>query len=176
MILTRKKRTVVLLLALLAAACGGDDGGIANTTTTSLSAATTTKPGVPKAVDVISAGPSAGSGEVTLRWNAVANATGYRVLRATTSSGPFAVNADFDITTGKTTAGADVINIWSDQYSYKPTRSAFALPDSSPRFEYIETLSGGILRRYFRVVAYNANGEAPASVVVCGDPVNHPAC
>jgi hypothetical protein len=98
------------------------------------------------------------------------------VLRAEASSGPFAVNADFDVTTGKTTAGTDVVNILSQQYSYKPTRSAFAGPDSSPRFEYIETVSGGIVRRYFRVVAYNANGEAAASVVVCGDPINHPAC
>ena len=168
MILIRSKRVAVLVLALIAAACGGDDGAIA--------ASTTTRSGVPNAVDVISAGPSAGSGEVGLRWNAVANATGYRVLRATTSSGPFVVNADFDVTTGKATAGTDVINIWSEHYSYKPTRGAFVPPDASPRFEYIEIVSGGTVRRYFRVVAYNTSGDAPASIVVCGVPINQPAC
>jgi len=98
------------------------------------------------------------------------------VLRADASSGPFSVNADIDITTGKTTAGTDVTNIWSQQYSYKPAHNDFAGSDSSPWFEYIETVSAGIVRRYFRVVAYNASGEASASVVVCGDPSNHPAC
>jgi len=177
---------VVLLIGVTAAACGDDSGGVAasrttvsrstSTTTVSLSTTATIRSAVPLAVEVISAGPSAGSGEISVRWNAVVNATGYRVLRANTSSGPFSVNADIDITTGKTTAGTDVTNIWSQQYSYKPTHSAFAGPDSSPRFEYIEIVSGGIVRRYFAVVAYNTNGEAPASVVVCGAPTSHPAC
>jgi hypothetical protein len=81
-----------------------------------------------------------------------------------------------DITTGKATAGSDVINILSQKYSYKPATVAFAPPDSSPWFEYIEIVSGGVNRHYFRVVAYNANGDAPPSAVVCGYPTGRPAC
>jgi hypothetical protein len=180
------------------AACGDDGEAVASSTTTPASTSvapstmtsttgvapstsstpsTTTVAGaVPRAVEVVATRPGGGSGEIVLRWNAVANTTGYRVLRAAAASGPFSVNADLNITTGKATAGSDVINILSQQYSYKPATVAFASPDSSPWFEYVETISGGAVRRYFRVVAYNANGEAPASVVVCGDPAGHPAC
>ena len=106
----------------------------------------------------------------------MANASGYRVLRGDAASGPFTVTADVDITTGKTTAAAEVTNIWSEQFSYKPTRGVLARPDTSPRFEYVEIVTGGVSRRYFRVVAYNANGDAAPSVVVCGVPINQPAC
>jgi len=145
-------------------------------TSMSTSTTSTTKGSVPAVVEVVAARPGGGSGEIIIRWNAVTNVTGYRVLRADASSGPFSVNADLNITTGKTTAGVDVINVWSQQYSYKPVIVAFAATDSSPWFEYIETISGGAARRYFRVVAYNANGEAPPSIIVCGDPPGHPAC
>ena len=191
------KAAALLAIVAATAACGGDDGGgIAASTTTTAPASTstttsgptststattasttsTTRSAVPNAVAVVSAGPSAGSGEIGLRWNAVANASGYRVMRADAASGPFTVSADFDVTTGKTNAGADVTNVWSEQFSYKPVRSALARPDTSPRFEYVEIVSGGVSRRYFRVVAYNAGGDAPASVVVCGAPINQPAC
>jgi hypothetical protein len=145
-------------------------------TSVSTPTTSTTRGAVPGAVGVVAARPGGGSGEIVVRWNAVANVTGYRVQRGDAASGPFSVNADLNITTGKTTAGADVINILSQQYSYKPVNVAFATPDSSPWFEYVEIISGGAVRRYFRVVAYNANGEGPVSVVVCGDPPGHPAC
>ncbi|MEO8695707.1 MAG: hypothetical protein ABI658_19470 [Acidimicrobiales bacterium] len=150
--------------------------GVVPSTTVSTPTTTTTRGAVPGAVEVVATRPGGGSREIVLRWNAVSNVTGYRVLRSDASSGPFSVNADLNITTGKTTAGTDVINILSQQYSYKPVSVAFGSPDASPWFEYIEVISGGAVRRYFRVIAYNANGDAPASVVVCGDPPGHPAC
>jgi hypothetical protein len=150
--------------------------GVVPSTSESRPTTTTTRAAVPSSVEVVATRPGGGSGEIVVRWNAVANATGYRVQRGDAASGPFSVNADLNITTGKTTAGTDVINILSQKYSYKPVNVAFAAPDSSPWFEYIETVSGGAVRRYFRIVAYNASGEGPTSVVVCGDPPGHPAC
>jgi hypothetical protein len=111
-----------------------------------------------------------------VRWDAVANATGYRVQRADAAGGPFTVNADLNITTGKATAGSDVVNLLSEKYSYKPANAGIAAPDTSPWFEYVETVTTGATRRYFRVAAYNANGDAPPSAVVCGVPTGRPAC
>jgi hypothetical protein len=183
---------VGLVIGMLAAACGDDSDGVAGSTTVSASSSstsvpsstpttvpvsiTTTRAAVPGVVDVVTAGPGGGSGEIKLRWNAVANVTGYRVLRASAAIGPFSVNADIDTTTGKATAGSDVTNIWSQQRSYVPSGATTAMPDSSPWFEYVEVISGGAAPRYFRVVAYNANGEAPASAIVCGSPTGSPRC
>jgi hypothetical protein len=102
--------------------------------------------------------------------------TGYRVLRANAPSGPFSVNADLNTTTGKVTAGSDVTNLWSQKHTYLPSGATAAAPDSSPWFEYVELTSSGVVQRYFRVVAYNANGDAAASVTVCGSPPGRPIC
>lgn len=127
-------------------------------------------------IRAVSAGPAGGSGEIRLRWDAVANVTGYRVLRANAQSGPFTVSADLDITTGKVTVGSDVTNVWSQNCTYLPSGATAADPDPSPWFEYVELVSGGAVQRYFRVVPYNAKGDAAASVTACGSPPGRPAC
>lgn len=123
---------------------------------------------VPGPVTVISAHSGGGSGEVALDWNAVEGATGYRVLRSDTASGPFDVFADIDIVTGAATAADEVVNIWSQQHSYIPAGSPLTSPDQSPWFQLVEV--GGSGERCYRVVAYNAAGDAPASSVACGSP------
>jgi hypothetical protein len=105
---------------------------------------------------------------VALDWNAVVDTTGYRVLRSSTRDGRFAVSADIDITTGVATAGDEVINIWSSAHSYIPSDGALGSPDPSGHFQYVEV--GGGSERCFKVVAYNEDGEAPPSIVVCGSP------
>jgi hypothetical protein len=122
----------------------------------------------PGAVTVLHAGPGGGSGEIALDWNAVPTATGYRVLRSEAAGGPFGVVADFDVTTGRVSAADDVVNIWSAQHSYVPARNTLNRPDRSPWFQYVEVSRTG--ERCFRVVAYNAAGNGPASAVVCGSP------
>ncbi|HUP73425.1 MAG TPA: hypothetical protein VM282_10315 [Acidimicrobiales bacterium] len=61
-------------------------------------------------------------------------------------------------------------------HNYRPSGATAAAPDPSPWFEYVELISGGVVQRYFRVVAYNANGDAAASVTVCGSPPGRPTC
>jgi hypothetical protein len=122
----------------------------------------------PGAITVVRAGPGGGSGEIVLDWDAVPAATGYRVLRSEAAGGPFEVVADFDVTTGRVSAADDVVNIWSAQHSYVPARGTLDGPDRSPWFQYVEVSRTG--ERCFRVVAYNAAGDGPASVVACGSP------
>ena len=102
-----------------------------------------------------------------LDWDAAAGATGYRVLRAAAVDGPFEVVADLDVTTGSTTAAPEVVNIFSEQHSYRPSDGPLAAPDPSPQFHYVDVTSG---ERCFQVIAYNAAGDAPASAVACGSP------
>jgi hypothetical protein len=138
-------------------------------TPTRTTARTTAQQGaVPGAVTGLTAGPGGGSGEITVRWDAVARATGFRVLRSDTAAGPFDVAANFDITTGTTTAAPDVVNIWSAQHSYVPSQGTLDGPDQSPWFEYVEY--SGAPQRCYRVIAYNASGDGPASAVACGGP------
>jgi cytoskeletal protein RodZ len=141
------------------------------TTTTAPDATTTTTTtqsgAVPGTVSVITAGPGGGSGEVELAWDAVAGATGYRVLRGAAIDGPFGPAADLDVTTGSTTASPGVVNIFSEQHSYLPSDGPLGAPDQSPRFQYVEVTSG---ERCFRVIAYNAVGNGPASTSACGSP------
>jgi hypothetical protein len=103
---------------------------------------------------VIRAGPGGGSGEILVHWDGVGGATGYRVLRSGGVGGPYAVVADYDVVTRRTTAAEDGIMVWS--------------PDGSPWFEYVEV--GGRRVAWFKVVAYNAGGDAPPSVAVSGSP------
>ena len=91
-------------------------------------------------------------------WSVVALATGYRVSRATAADGPYATAADFDVATGSSTKASGVTNVY------------FA---SAQSIGYIEVLSDTVTtgpRRYYRVTAYNAAGDAAPSAVVCGTP------
>jgi len=93
---------------------------------------------VPGAATIIRVGPGGGSGEVQLTWEAVPNATGYRVLRSDAADGQFEVAAEFDITTGTATAAVDVVNVFSEQHSYVPPRGTLEAPDQSSRFSYVD--------------------------------------
>jgi hypothetical protein len=181
----------VIVVALVAVAAfaiwGGNDDDTTttgsttterSTTTTSTSSTTTTTApdttttttqsgAVPGIVAGITAGPGGGSGEVELAWDAVAGATGYRVLHGAAVDGPFEPAADLDVTTGSTTAVPGVVNIFSEQHSYLPSDGPLGAPDQSPRFWYVEVTSG---ERCFRVIAYNAVGDGPASASACGSP------
>ena len=116
---------------------------------------------VPAAV-VARATPGGGSGEVAVGWAAVPRATGYRVIRTTAAGAQLQIVADFNITTGRSTAAPDVVNIWSAQHSYIPDRGRLRQVDRSPRFEYVDV---GASRRYYRVLAYNSTGNGPLSAV-----------
>jgi hypothetical protein len=122
---------------------------------------------VPGVVTIVGVGPGGGSGEVQLTWEALANATGYRVLRSDTTDGEFEATAELDVTTGAATASADVVNVFSDQHSYIPPRGTFEGPDQSPQFSSVDV---GSRQRCFRVIAFNAAGDGPASDVACGAP------
>jgi hypothetical protein len=125
------------------------------TTTRPPATTTTVPPGpVPGAVTVIWSLRGAGSGEIEVLWEPVEGATGYRILRSSSDGGPFAVVADFDITTGHVTKVEDGIVVWA--------------ASDIPLVQYIE--AGGPRVRWFQVVAYNANGDAPPSVTVSGSP------
>jgi len=93
---------------------------------------------VPGVVTIVGVGPGGGSGEVQLTWEALANATGYRVLRSDTTDGEFEATAELDVTTGAATASADVVNVFSDQHSYIPPRGTFEGPDQSPQFSSVD--------------------------------------
>ena len=115
---------------------------------------------------VLRAGHGGGSGELDVAWEGVPGAIGYRVTRATAPTGPFSVTADINLATGKTTHAADVTNVFS--YVEHGVR----------HFGYTELLTTppGGQRHYFHVTAYNAAGEGPPSVLVCGTAVGYPDC
>jgi len=116
---------------------------------------------------VARATPGGGSGEVAVDWAAVPRATGYRVVRTTAAGAQLRVVADFNITTGRTTAAPEVVNIWSAQHSYVPDRGRLTQVDRSARFEYVDV---GASRRYYRVLAYNSTGNCPLSAVTGAAP------
>jgi hypothetical protein len=117
---------------------------------------------------VIRARTGAGSGEVELFWDAVPGATGYRVLREDADRGQLEVLAEFDVTTGQTTAVSEVILLKSAEQYYIPPGVPFAWPDRSTAFQSVEYPCDG--ERCYRVVAFNADGAGPASVLACGTP------
>jgi hypothetical protein len=122
---------------------------------------------LPGVVTIAGAGPGGGSGEVLLTWNAVADATGYRVLRSSTAEGSFEVVAELDVTTGDATAESDVVNVYSGEHSYIPSGGTLDGPDGSAQFNYVDL---GNEQRCFRVIAFNAAGDGPPSAVACGAP------
>lgn len=148
-------------------------------TTSTLRASTTTKAlgPVPATVKVVSSGPGGGSGEVELNWDTVANATGYRVLRASSQGGPFTVAVDVNVTTGTTTAAPDVTNVYSENATFLPRGSGTTLPTSPPRqMHYVQIITSGVQHRFYRIVAYNDAGDGPPSAIVCGSSPGEPTC
>lgn len=134
--------------------------------TTPPAAVETTPPAPPEApvgtlpgqVTTISAGHGGGSGEIVVDWNAVANATGYRVYRSLSADGPYVGAASIVAATGVTSVefggSYQLIQIWQ----------------SSPTtFQYVEVID--IAPVYFRVAAFNATGTGSKSTVVCGAPM-----
>ena len=125
-----------------------------------------TKPSRPRpGAAVITTRPGGGSGEISVYWHAVPGATGYRVQRRTGRASSFAEIADFDITTGATTAADDVINIWSADHTYRPVIGPFVGADHSPWFEVVDYRFDN--PRCYRVITYNAFGDGPASNTSC---------
>ncbi len=132
-------------------------------------ATTTTRPAgsVPGAVVVV-AHSGGGYGEVQLDWNAVANATGYRVLCTDAGGGRARVVADFNITTGRTTAAPEVVNLWSSEHTYIPGGGRLTKADTSSSFQYVDVGEAG--PRYYRVLAWNLAGDGPPSAVTWSSP------
>lgn len=167
-------RHVVPVMAasvLMLAACGSSDStssparssttrrpAVSSTSNSSVPTSTTssTTSGAPVTVTVLRAGPAGGSGEIQLGWTGVAGATGYRVGRATTMSGPFATTADVNAATGQGPHDPDVVNLYR----------------SGTGYAYVDVPTGAApdRRRYYRVTAYNTSGAAAPSVTVCGAP------
>ena len=129
---------------------------------------------VPGQVTVIRGGPGGGSGEIGVDWTGVPGATGYRIERADTSNGPFSIAADLNLVSGAVTmVGPGVGNITGDQQNfYPPSAATHAGAAPSRYFRYVEFPVVGYTfsRHYFRVTAYNSNGDGARSVVVCGTP------
>ena len=191
---------VALLLATAISSCSSDrsddavDTSAASSTTTedtvapssstssTVAATSTTAPPsvppsvpagpVPGAVTITNAGAGGGSGERQLDWNVVAGATGYNVYRAPAAGGPFTLVASFNVNTMQITTVADVVNIFSDHQVWKPTSSSDG--SASTVFTYVELSS--TTDRYFRVRAYNANGQGPAGATVCAQRFGESAC
>jgi hypothetical protein len=141
---------------------------IAAVTTTSSPATSTTQAVALPATVVVGAAPGGGSGEVAVHWDAVAGATGYRVLRSDAPDGAYEVRADVDVITGATNADEGVTNVFSAQHVYVPDGGALAAPDRSARFDYVEV--GGPEERCFQVIAVNAGGESAPSEPACASP------
>lgn len=139
------------------------------TTTTPPSTTTTVAGAVPGRVSGVHAYPGGGSGEVAVSWNAVTNATGYRIYRADSPDGEFVRVGRINVVTGSTSAVAEVVNIWSVQHSYVPSGGALASPDTSATFEYVELSAAG--ERCFKVVAFNDAGRGHSSTISCSGPV-----
>jgi hypothetical protein len=144
------------------------------TSTTAAGETTTARPTtaaprgrVPGPVPDVSANPSAGSGEIAVRWGPATGATGYRVLRSATAGGRFVVAADINVTTGATTEADGVTTIWSANHNYRPGGPRLTTPDTSPWFELIDV---GNDPRWFKLVAYNAAGQGPVSAAYYSVP------
>ncbi|HEY7072713.1 MAG TPA: hypothetical protein VH479_21465 [Acidimicrobiales bacterium] len=119
------------------------------TSTTAAGETTTARPTtaaprgrVPGPVPDVSANPSAGSGEIAVRWGPATGATGYRVLRSAPAGGRFVVAADINVTTGATTEADGVTTIWSANHNYRPGGPRLTTPDTSPWFELIDVGNG----------------------------------
>jgi hypothetical protein len=146
-------------------------------TTTSTSETTTAPPTtasrgqVPGQVTDVRSANAGGSGEALICWGPASGATGYRVLRSGSPGGPFVVAADINVMTGAVTRKADVTYIASANHSYRPGGPLLSAPDTSPWFEYIDV---GGFPRWFKIVAYNAAGQGPASAVLEAVPPGPP--
>jgi hypothetical protein len=190
----------VAVIALVAMLAGGDDDDRASDRTTTTSSSTTSTSvttidstsstsapptsstptataaptttavapaPVPGAVTVVRTYTGAGSGEVQVDWDAVPGATGYRIIRPAGAGNAPTVMAEIDVMTGTATALPPVANVWSEDRNYLPPRGPWTGPDPSVHFHYVDLGEG---ERCFQVIAFNAAGDGPPSVVVCGSP------
>jgi hypothetical protein len=123
---------------------------------------------VPGQVVIGYAGRAAGSGEISVEWDALFNATGYRVSRSLAPGGPFVVSGDINLTTGQTFRGPGVTNLWS--YAASPS------PGEIRHFQYVEVITTPNVRRYYKVTAYSSAGSGPPSATSCGTPPGYPDC
>ena len=120
---------------------------------------------LPGPVTVVRAHHGGGSGELGVSWNGVAGASGYRLSRANTPTGSFSIVADINVTTGKVTKAPDVLDVVS------------FVERGTLRLEYTELVtSPGTQPHYFHVTPYNAAGDGPPSVLVCGTAIGNPDC
>ena len=181
--MNRRVGSIVVLVTLTVAACGGSGStstststrrpraSSTSTTSTSTSSSSSTSSGPaststtrvnppvgrpPGPVTVVSAGPGGGSGEIQVSWAGVADATTYRVERATTAAGPFATTATVSAATGSGPHDASVVNLYR----------------SGADFFYVDVPADAAPNRsrFYRVTASNASGAAAPSAVVCGAP------
>lgn len=106
-----------------------------------------------------------GSGETTVTWEQGADATGYRVYRSDSLTGPFVVAATFDVATGKVTIAPAFINDYVVIWSY--SEGALQVVSYTDAIGYLEPT-------YYRVAAFNTGGEGPLSPVVCATPPGSP--
>jgi hypothetical protein len=189
---------VVLFVALAAVGCGEDnEAGPATSATAPLSStsapsttdepsvsttapATTTAPSTTvlsslDAVTSLVAAAGGGSGEVTVSWEGVVGAAGYRVYRATEPDGPFEVGAVVDVATGEAELSEGVVDVWLPEGDFPPFTTVPGV-EHEPRYQYIEVLGAGTSKQYYVVVAFDFQGEGPRSTVVCAAPSGQPAC
>jgi hypothetical protein len=179
----------VIVAAVTLGSCGDGDAAVSTTTsrrssttelttttpppTTTTTPTTTSSPSTTEGVALpapshIVARPGGGSGEVELEWSAVTGATGYQILRAGASSGPFETAATIDLETGGATKDDGVVNVWSDLHSYVPSRGRLTGPDTSDRFRLVDVGAGA---RCFQVRAMRAGQPGSTSATACAAPV-----
>ena len=121
----------------------------------------------PGQITVIKGWAGGGSGEISVTWQQIPDATGYRVYRSESPDGPFAASAWLDVTTGATTIE------FPRDYEFITMASLVAVDGWD--FAYTEsTYAVGPI--YFRVTGFDAGGEGPPSPVVCGTPPGGPSC
>jgi hypothetical protein len=101
-------------------------------------------------------------------------ADGYRVLHSRTPAGPFTVAVDFGVMTGVVFVADEVIDLRAEDVDYLWTE----LPTEPPEwFLYGELVEEPPPSpRFYQVVAYNAGGDGPPSIVVCGSPPGQDVC
>ena len=130
-------------------------------------APTSTTPAVPVPGPVtgVKGWTGGGSGETMVTWDQGADATGYRVYRSDSLSGPFVVAATFDVATGTTTIAPAFINDYVVIWSY--SEGALQVVSYTDAIGYLEPT-------YYRVAAFTSGGEGPLSPIVCATPPGSP--
>lgn len=135
---------------------------------------TTVAPLRPGVVNITYAGSSAGAGELEVDWDAADYATGYRVYRATSTSGPWTIMATVDVLTGAVTTEPGVVNLYADHQTFLPL--PYTSTGTSTKFFYVEYNVAGGPHVYFRVVAFNGDVRGHTGATVCAQITGQPPC